>query len=359
MRTLPLLLLLGCPEPAQVKSYPLFGEPVSPADPDDTGTWTATGAKVYGPRFDSGFGSAVLVVGSRVWVAAPHGPTGAVFQVVDSSLNKVASGAGRLGSSLAMGPDGLWMGAPLRNAGLGAVIDITGTVVVPGTGSTGLAMSSGDPVLIAHGSGHSLGGGALQGATGRPSAVAQIDGAVGIAMATGETALAVDGRTLARPATADAAGFSLTTGDLDGDGQAEWILGAPGSDTVHIVDPGTLEIRHSLTTEIGSFGAALCTADFDGDGQDELLIGAPSASLTRGVVIAYAGLLGEVELVEQWTGEAVGDRLGSAVDCSAQLAAIGAPGGAESTGYVRILTGASIALAGEDSASRPAPPRSE
>jgi hypothetical protein len=359
MRTLMLLLLLGCPAAEEVKTSSLFDEPVSPAGADDTDTRTGSEAQVYGPRVDMGFGSVVLVVGSRVWAAAPHGPSGAVFQVVDGSLNKVAGGAGRLGSSLAMGPDGLWIGAPLRNDGLGAVLDLTGTVVVPGTGSTGLAMASGEPVLIAHGSGHSLGGGALQGAPGRPSALAQIEGIVGVAMATGETALAVDGRTLARPATADAAGFSLTTGDLDGDGEAEWILGAPGSDTVHIVDPGTLEIRHSLTTQIGSFGAALCAADFDGDGQDELLVGAPSAELTRGVVIAYASVLGAVDPIKVWTGDAVGDRLGTAVDCSVQVAALGAPGGASSTGHVRIVTGASIALAGAGSASRPAPPRSE
>lgn len=358
MRTLMLLLLLGCPNAEKEKTYPEVDGPVSPADIDDTGTPTGSDAMVYGPKVDSGFGGVVLVAGSRVWASAPHGTSGAVFQIVDGSLSKVASGPGRLGSSLAMGPDGLWIGAPLRDDGMGAVLDLSGTVVVPGTGSTGLAMASGEPVLIAHGSGHSLGGGALQSATGRPSAVAQIEGAVGIAMATGETALAIDGHTLARPAPADAAGFSLTTGDLDGDGEAEWILGAPGSDTVHIVDPGTLEIRHSLTSKIGSFGAALCAADFDGDGKDELLVGAPSAELTRGVVIAYASVLAGADPINTWTGDAVGDRLGTAVDCSPQVAALGAPGGADSTGQVRILTGASIALAGESSASRPAPPRS-
>lgn len=88
----------------------------------------------------------------------------------------------------------------------------------------------------------------------------------------------------------DVAGFAVTVGDLDGDGVADLTVGAPchaggadGGGAVHIMY-GPIEDGRSLGSadvtllggRAGDFvGEALGAADLDGDGDDELLIGAP------------------------------------------------------------------------------------
>jgi len=359
MRTALLLLLTACPEPATVKPQPLFGADDPPADADDTGSWSGDGTQVSGRDLDAGFGSAVLVSGSRVWASAPHGTPAKVYRIEDGVLTSVAQGPGRLGSSLAMSSSGLWMGAPLRNNGAGAVVDLTGEIAVEGSASTGIAMISGSPAVVAHGDGYSTGSGSITATEGRPTSIARIGEKIGIGLAAGDIALQSGSLTLARPSPSDAAGFSLTSGDLDGDGTKEWILGAPAAAAVHIISASTLTIQHTLSSEHGGFGAALCAADFDGDGQDELLVGAPAAALSRGMVLSYANATTESSPAADWTGDEVGDRLGTAIGCSDQVAAMGAPGGALSTGYVKVEPSAAIVAASEDSASRPRRPRSE
>jgi hypothetical protein len=88
-------------------------------------------------------------------------------------------------------------------------------------------------------------------------------------------------------------GFDVEVADLDGDGQDDLLVGAPG---VFAYDnlpgkvlvfrgplaPGTLTVADAAAVFVGEqmgdhAGAALATGDFDGDGQPDLAIGAPFA----------------------------------------------------------------------------------
>ncbi|MFI0419816.1 FG-GAP repeat protein [Spongiactinospora sp. 9N601] len=94
----------------------------------------------------------------------------------------------------------------------------------------------------------------------------------------------------------DQFGAAVATGDFDGDGKAEAVVGAPG-DTVRKDGQGSVTVvdprrrRATLLTQsspgiVGAaekwdgFGAALAAADFDADGRDDLAIGVPGEGLT-------------------------------------------------------------------------------
>ncbi|WP_103961216.1 FG-GAP and VCBS repeat-containing protein [Nonomuraea solani] len=102
----------------------------------------------------------------------------------------------------------------------------------------------------------------------------------------------VAGKELA-PAKAgsDRFGASLAAGDLDGDGKDELVVGAPshrsgGAVTVYWmkgrkpyqITQKTPWVRQAASVT-DQWGAALATGDFDGDGRDELVVGAPADSV--------------------------------------------------------------------------------
>ncbi|GAB1817824.1 FG-GAP-like repeat-containing protein [Herbidospora sp. RD11066] len=81
----------------------------------------------------------------------------------------------------------------------------------------------------------------------------------------------------------DRFGAALAAGDLDGDGDDELAIGAPGGGSVYVWGQGAKlrRIKNEGGAVTDQFGEALATGDFNGDGTDELAIGAPGANLIR------------------------------------------------------------------------------
>ena len=105
----------------------------------------------------------------------------------------------------------------------------------------------------------------------------------------------------------DGTGVSMTTGDLDGDGHLDLIVGAPYGDgnkgrvTIYRGGPETMSGEYTPEMAdmelIGSsygagFGYTLAAGDLDADGKAELVVGAPIDDLTypdAGSVSVYGG----------------------------------------------------------------------
>lgn len=102
----------------------------------------------------------------------------------------------------------------------------------------------------------------------------------------------------------DEFGAALTTGDWNGDGMSDLAIGAPGEDDVGAVlvlfgSPFGLLFNNHVwwgqgdTGGVGEsgdrFAQSLASGDFDGDGYDELIIGAPYEDLVEGGPLVDAG----------------------------------------------------------------------
>jgi hypothetical protein len=103
-------------------------------------------------------------------------------------------------------------------------------------------------------------------------------------------------------------GETTTTGDLDGDGAIDLVIGetnqiggtGPGSVYVFLSpEPGPhtgADADHVLQSGLGIvdwFGASLDAGDLDGDGRDDLVVGAPLDStidwFSGSVLVLYGG----------------------------------------------------------------------
>lgn len=128
----------------------------------------------------------------------------------------------------------------------------------------------------------------------------------------------------------DGVGAVLASGDLNGDGLDDAILGCPGSgiDGRVFVLYGPLGRQQSVADAdaivtaalpFENLGVALAAEDINGDGQDDLIIGAPAAPINQlppGRVYVLlgpvAGTMSAADADVIIEGEGVNDRLGSA-----------------------------------------------
>jgi FG-GAP repeat len=153
-------------------------------------------------------------------------------------------------------------------------------------------------------------------------------------------------------------GFSLAcAGDVDGDGRNDLVLGAPGSRSgngaVHVISGATGQSIHRIRGSDlwGSLGASVGGGgDINGDGFADVLAGAPNADLSHGAAYVFSGSSG-AELF-RLSGSAVEASFGSSIADAGDVNAdgfadflIGAReanhGGISESGSVFLVSGAS------------------
>ena len=116
----------------------------------------------------------------------------------------------------------------------------------------------------------------------------------------------------------DDLGASLASGDVNGDGAVDLVVGAPGKDTVYVFFGPVNGVIVASQADVvftsaagGQFGAHVAVTDFDGNGRDDVFASAPKLThtLTRqGAVVGFRGFnaTGTVDVMDAdwaWYGE--------------------------------------------------------
>jgi len=355
----------------------LVGAPGSAAGPPVAGSVQvrsgATGVlylEVWGAIGDE-FGASVAALGDvdgdgvPDWIAGA--PGAAPGGLADAGQAWVYSGATGLVLWGLDGPEaGGRFGAAVAGAGDGdglADFAVAAPDAAPGglpgagrvslySGATGLALWSLDGLQVDGRLGHALAYAGDRDGDGRADLLVGEPGAApGGLAAAGRvlTLTGLDGTEVQRTDGAEAGaqlGWAVASaGDLNYDGLADALLGAPGASPGGLMAAGAAYLRAGGGALIGQVdgveaGARLGSAvavvgDQDGDSRPDLLLGAPEAEVGGAQAAGYAGLYagGSGALLWRFDGALAGDRTGAAVGVAGELSGdrtldflVGAPG---------------------------------
>ncbi len=142
-------------------------------------------------------------------------------------------------------------------------------------------------------------------------------------------------------------------GDVNSDGYADLIVGAPNNDAggswagrAYVYSGQSGDLLHTFTGEAagGEMGLGHSVSgagDVNGDGYADLIVGAPSNDAGAGRAYVYSGQTGD--LLHTFTGEAAGDMLGHSVSGA---------GDVDGDGYADLIVGAPGNDAGGSNAGR-------
>ncbi len=170
-------------------------------------------------------------------------------------------------------------------------------------------------------------------------------------------------------AAGDEVGSAILTGvDWDDDGSADLVVGAPGQGVAYLAEPDSAtsasyaasSLAYATLTGSGTadFGDAMASGDFDGDGADDVVVGAPGTS--KGTVYVFLGGVGSASrgtAAADYTipGTDAGDAMGSVLSGGGDTngdgyddLAIGIPGDDENaranSGSVFLVRGTNVFL---------------
>lgn len=270
-------------------------------------------AVLYGTLDDEGFGAALAWSGGELWVGAPFDPAGGRLYREDAL---VRVGAAFLGTAITPVGDSVVVGAS------GQVESAAGALLLTGAGVGGALASEAERWVTRTPTGAMWDDGEAISLPARPDSLVVANGSIAAGFAFGETAITAGGRTVGRTGR-DELGWAMLRADVTGDGNPEWIVGAPAGDRVDVYTD-TLTLLTSWRGT-GRFGHALAT-----DGAT-VWVGAPMAGDdAQGAVWACSGA--GCVIVE--TGGSLGQQLGFALAYGGGNIFIGAPGGNGTAGEV-------------------------
>lgn len=112
-------------------------------------------------------------------------------------------------------------------------------------------------------------------------------------------------------------GTSLATGDLDGDGSDDLLIGVSTDDEVRVAwGDGNGAGTASWETEVllsgtGQFGERVVALDFNGDGYDDLVVGSPEVDTVE--AFEGAGTVQQTSSQSTWSRVRAGTKLGSQI----------------------------------------------
>lgn len=286
---------------------------------------TLAPAKWSGRFADEGYGSRIARNGATVAVGAPFGGRvyfGETVVISEPEASFVGAGLTAFGHGFLVGAPGTGRVVMLDNSG--RMTPISGDLL----GSGGVIAAQGATWTASAAHGLRLSDGSTKPLEERPDSIAFLsDGTLVIGCARGTVAAWIGAVAVGRVSVEDEAGYAVIVGDVDGDGQDDVVVGAPGMGEVRIYDTyGALQA--TIQGEGGRFGAAVALGE-----SGELWVGAPMfGANVRGAVYRVRDL-GPAERI--YEGEA-GDQLGTAVVTGHGNVIAGAPGLAEEAGSVWI-----------------------